>query len=89
MAGIVFKVDLKASKSAVLDYNKSSAEKTTWSIHKQPIPTSAFAQHLGIVRDTKSHVVYSTIEQNIKKGRRAAYRHLRTSKQLLFPTSKL
>ena len=57
--------DLQASKSAVIDYNKSSTEETTWSIRKQPIPTPAFAQHLGLVRDTKSHEVYTTTEQNI------------------------
>ena len=68
--------DLQASKSAVLDYNKSNTEETTWSIRKQPIPTPAVAQHLGLVRDTKSHGVYTTTEQNIKKGRRAAYRLL-------------
>ena len=43
--------DLQASKSVVLDYNKSSTEDTTWSVRKQPIPTPAFAQHLGLVRD--------------------------------------
>ena len=44
--------DLQASKSAVPDYNKSGAEKTTWSIRKQPIPPPASSQHLGLVRDT-------------------------------------
>ena len=68
--------DLQAAKSAVLDYNKSSAEKTIWSIRKQLIPRPASAQHLGLVRDTKSHGVYTTTEQNIKKGRGAAYRLL-------------
>ena len=68
--------NLQAAKSAVLDYNKSSAEKTTWSIRKQLISTPASVQHLGLVRDTKSHGVYTTTEQNIKKGRGAAYRLL-------------
>ena len=86
--------DLQASKSAVLDYNKSSTEETTWSIRKQPIPTPAVAQHLGLVRDTKSHGVYTTTEQNIKKGRRAAYRLLgaglygRRGLEVVLPTRK-
>ena len=45
-------------------------------LRKQLKRTPASAQHLGMVRDTKSHGVYTTTEQNIKKGRRAAYRLL-------------
>ena len=47
-----------------------------WTIRGNLIPTDDKATHLGIVRDTYSSGIASTIQQNITKGRKAAYRLL-------------
>ena len=44
-----------------------------WTIRGNLIPTDDKATHLGIIRDTYSSGIASTIQQNITKGRKAAY----------------
>ena len=47
-----------------------------WTIRGNLIPIDDKATHLGIIRDTYSSGITSTIQQNITKGRKAAYRLL-------------